>query len=210
MRPRVYVGAIVGGLALLLLPHSVSASLRGAAAWCAGGSAYLALACNVMSNCQSDRIRSRAAQHDDSGMVILAVILLAIFASLGAIFGLVAEAKAATGMVKQALVALAGATILVAWAVMQVAFTLHYAHEHYAPNDLGRDGRGGLAFPGETHPDYWDFLYFATSIGATSQTSDVTIGTKGLRRLATLHAVVSFLFNTTVLAMAINLAASLA
>ena len=210
MRPRIYVGALVGLGVLLLLPRSVSPDVRGATAWCAGGATYLILAHRVMHRCQSDRIRSRAALHDDSGMVILALILLAIFASVAAILGLATEAKAAAGGGKLLYVALAAATIVVAWTVMQVAFTLHYAHEHYAPHHQARDGRSGLTFPGELNPDYWDFLYFATSIGATSQTSDVSIGTKGLRRLVTLHAAVAFFFNTMILAMTINLAASMA
>ena len=57
-------------------------------------------------------------------------------------------------------------------------------------------------------PDYWDFFYFATSIGAASQTSDVSIRSKHLRRLVTLHAIISFFFNATVLALAINIGAS--
>jgi uncharacterized membrane protein len=68
---------------------------------------------------------------------------------------------------------------------------------------------GGLDFPDDETPDYWDFLYFATSIGAASQTSDVAIRTKALRRLVTLHAVISFFFNTAVLALVINIGASL-
>jgi uncharacterized membrane protein len=67
----------------------------------------------------------------------------------------------------------------------------------------------GLDFRGDRNPDYWDFFYFATSFGAASQTSDVSILTKPLRRLATLHAIISFSFNTAVLALAINLAASM-
>ena len=65
-------------------------------------------------------------------------------------------------------------------------------------------------FRGCEQPDYWDFLYFSTSIGATSQTSDVAIKSRALRRLVTLHAIVSFFFNTAVLALTVNIAASLA
>ena len=68
---------------------------------------------------------------------------------------------------------------------------------------------GGLEFPRDNSPDYWDFFYFATSIGAASQTSDIAIRTKALRRLVTLHAIISFFFNTAVLALAINIGASL-
>jgi uncharacterized membrane protein len=210
IRPRVYFGAFVGIATLLLLPYSVSWAVRGATAWCAGGAIYLMLAYRIMSTCDSDRIRSRAARQDDSAIVILALVLIAIFASFASILGLVAEAREASRGAKLAYVGLAAATILVAWAVMQAVFTLHYAHEHYAPNNLARDGTGSLDFPSDPIPDYWDFLYFATSIGATSQTSDVSIRSKGMRRLVTLHAIVSFFFNTMVLAMTINLAASVA
>jgi uncharacterized membrane protein len=88
-------------------------------------------------------------------------------------------------------------------------FTLHYAHDYYRPDPRSAEAAGGLEFPGDAHPDYWDFFYFATSIGAASQTSDTLIKSKASRRLVTLHAIVSFFFNTSVLALAINLAASL-
>ena len=87
-------------------------------------------------------------------------------------------------------------------------FAFHYAHEHYSPHG-SHAIEGGLDFPADRHPDYWDVIYFSTSIGATSQTSDVSIKSKEIRRLVTLHAVVSFFFNTMVLALTINLAASL-
>ena len=72
-----------------------------------------------------------------------------------------------------------------------------------------RGSRAASIFPTTSKPDYWDFFYFATSLGAASQTSDVAIRTKALRRLVTLHAVISFFFNTAVLALAINIGASL-
>jgi uncharacterized membrane protein len=210
IRPRVYIGTLVGLAAVLLMPSSISWAVRGATAWCLGGCTYLVLALRAMRRCPSDKIRSRAARQDDSAVVILGLVLLAIFASFAAIFGLVTEAKEASREAKLLYVGLAATTILVAWFVMQVVFTLHYAHEHYAPHNVTRDGMSGLEFPKDSLPDYWDFLYFATSIGATSQTSDVSIASKGLRHLVTVHAIVSFFFNTMVLAITINLAASMA
>jgi uncharacterized membrane protein len=74
---------------------------------------------------------------------------------------------------------------------------------------LTHDSPSGLVVPHDPSPDSWGFLYFATSIGATSLTSDVLIRSKGLRRVVTLHAIVSFFFNTMVLALTINLAAGM-
>ena len=84
-------------------------------------------------------------------------------------------------------------------------FALHYAHDFYA----GEEDRRGLAFPGEERPDYWDFLYFSFNLGAASQTSDVQIEARRMRRFVLAHTILSFLFNTTVLALAINVGASL-
>jgi uncharacterized membrane protein len=110
---------------------------------------------------------------------------------------------------RAAYVALAVATIVSSWLVMQVIFTLHYAHGYYRARSDGSGPVGGLDFPGDDLPDYWDFFYFTTSIGATAQTADVSIVSKSARRLATFQAVLSFIFNAAILALAVNLASSL-
>jgi uncharacterized membrane protein len=207
IRPRLYFSALVGMAALVVLPGGWAASLRGAVAWDLSAAIYLALAFRVMVTCNADRIRARAARQDDSAMVILVIILLAITVSFVAIAGLLAEAKAAPHKVLN--LGLSAATIILSWTVTQVVFTLHYAHEYYRPSGGPRAFAEGLDFRGDRTPDYWDFFYFATSFGAASQTSDVSILTKPLRRLATLHAIISFFFNTAVLALTINLAASM-
>jgi uncharacterized membrane protein len=209
IRPRLYLSALAGFAALVLLPRGWSGNIREAIAWDLSAAIYLVLAFRVMLTCTGDFIRLRAARQDDSRVVVLIIILLAISASFIAIAGLLAEAKAASQQLKILRLGLAAATIILAWTVMQVAFTLHYAHEFYRPSGGEQSIAEGLEFRGDNNPDYWDFFYFATSIGAASQTSDVSIRTKPLRRLVTLHAVISFFFNTAVLALTINLAASM-
>ena len=86
---------------------------------------------------------------------------------------------------------------------MHTIFALHYAHEYYGER---RDGVvGGLNFPGDQSPDYWDFFYFSVVIGMTSQVSDVAITSPTIRRVATMHGVLSFFFNVTVLALSVNM-----
>lgn len=208
MRPRLYLGAAAGFATLIVLPSTLSPSMRWTIAWNVGGLVYLIWTFRLMYWTRVDALKMRAARQDDGRYAILVLILLAIFASFGAIAGLINEAKSAKEMLKIAYVSLAALTIFISWTVTQIAFTLHYAHEYYRPESSG-EAVGGLAFPSDVAPDFWDFFYFSTSIGATSQTSDVSIKTKSLRRIVTLHAVVSFFFNTTVLALTINLAASL-
>ena len=207
IRPRLYWSVMAGLAALMLLPRSWPASLREALAWDLSAAIYLALAVRVMLACKGNIIRARAARQDDSRMVILIIILLAITASFVGIVGLLAEAKTAPHKVLN--LGLAAATIILSWTVMQVVFTLHYAHEYYRPSGGPQSFAEGLDFRGDRTPDYWDFFYFATSFGAASQTSDVSILTKPLRRLATLHAITSFFFNSAVLALSINIAASM-
>ena len=208
IRPRLYLGALAGLAVVLVLPANMSNALRWTIAWNVGGLAYLLSTFRLIHRSRVETIRARAARQDDGRNAVLVVILLAIFASFGAIAGLINDAKAAKEIFKLAYVGLAALTIFVSWMVTQIAFTLHYAHEYYLPEETGQPS-AGLIFPADTTPDFWDFFYFATSIGATSQTSDVAIKSKSIRRIVTAHAIVSFFFNTTVLALTINLAASL-
>jgi uncharacterized membrane protein len=161
-----------------------------------------------MRACRGKEMKRRAARQDDSAIVILVLILIATALGFSSIFGVLSDARQLTGMAKGLEILLALITILLSWLVTQVVFTFHYAHEFYRPDSAGTPA-GGLVFPEEEHPDYWDFFYFATSIGAASQTSDVSIRARALRRLVILHAVISFFFNTMVLALAINIGASL-
>ena len=207
IRPRLYVSALAALAALVLWPRGWPAGFREAVAWDLFAAIYLVLAFQVMMSSKGRTLRARAARQDDSRVVILVIILLGITASFMAIAGLLAAAKETPGRALN--LGLAATTIVLSWTVTQVVFTLHYAHEYYRPTGGSDAVAEGLDFRGDSDPDYWDFFYFATSLGAASQTSDVTILTKPLRRLATLHAIISFFFNTAVLALTINLAASL-
>jgi len=209
IRPKVYLAILAGVAAAVLLPGTLSGSIRTAVAADIGAIVYLAIGLRMMLTHGGDVIRKRAAAQDDGAAVILAVVLVAIALCFWTIFGVLSEAKQVSGAAKALHTGLAAVTILLSWLVTQVVFTFHYAHEFYRPDDTAEKRAGGLEFPGDNSPDYWDFFYFATSLGAASQTSDVAIRTKALRRLVTLHAVISFFFNTAVLALAINIGASL-
>jgi uncharacterized membrane protein len=208
IRPKVYCAALASAVLLFLLPRDLSASVRTALAADVGTVVYLGLALQIMLTSRGDTMNRHAARQDDSAVVILMLILIATALGFSAIFGVLSDARQATGMAKGLETLLALITLVLSWLVTQMVFTFHYAHEFYQPDSAGTRA-GGLLFPGVDQPDYWDFLYFATSIGAASQTSDVAIETRALRRLVTLHAVTSFFFNTTVLALAINIGASL-
>jgi uncharacterized membrane protein len=90
---------------------------------------------------------------------------------------------------------------------MHLIFALHYAREFYGTAH-GKH-TGGLVFPGDEDPDYWDFLYYSLVVAMTAQVSDVQVTSKTIRRLTTVHGVISFFFNLTVLALAVNIVSSL-
>lgn len=208
LRPKVFSAVLAAFVTALVLPNSLSGPTRAAIAGDVGALIYLAFSFSLISSWTSERIRKRAELQDDGAIVILVLILVAIALGLCTVFGVLGEARQASGWGKVLLIVLSAVTLPLSWLVTQVVFTFHYAHEHYRPQS-GDTSKGGLIFPEDQRPDYWDFFYFATSIGAASQTSDVMIRSKGLRRLVTWHAVVSFFFNTAVLALAINIGASL-
>jgi uncharacterized membrane protein len=111
------------------------------------------------------------------------------------------------GMLRHEHIILAVLTILSSWAITQVMFALHYAHEFYNAKERGNPG--GLEFPNATVPDYGDFLYFACVIGTSGQTADVSFTIRAMRRTGLAHCVLAFFFNTTLVALTMNIASSL-
>jgi uncharacterized membrane protein len=103
---------------------------------------------------------------------------------------------------------LALVTVALSWLFVHVIFAFHYAHVFYSPGEKG--DRGGLLFPGDDpEPDYWDFLHFSLIIGVASQTADVQITDRGIRRTSTVHSLTAFVFNTVVVALTVNMAVGL-
>jgi uncharacterized membrane protein len=185
--------------ALQALPWRMSTRII--VGWDAGVALYQILICLIMAQGSVAKIRRRAAVNDEGAIAVLAFTSAAALTSLAAV---VLELGHAPGAYK---IALAVGTILLSWTFMHTIFALHYAHEFYGQ---GRDDRiGGLVFPGDEDPDYWDFLYYSLVVAMTAQVSDVQITSKTIRRFTTIHGVVSFFFNATVLALSVNIVSSL-
>lgn len=201
-RPRLFVCAAIGLFLIAVLPASWRLSTRLLIGWDAAIALYLALALETVIRSDVSRIRWRAALQDEGATMLLIITVTAAVASLGAIL---AELGIKAGERTPVQLGIAVLTIVLSWALIHIAFALHYAHEFYDP-DEGK--RGGLAFPGEDRPDYWDFVYFSLVIGMTSQVSDVAVTSGRIRRIVAAHGVVSFFFNASLIALAVNIAAS--
>jgi len=207
VRPRLVIATIVGWSTLMALPATLSHTTRALLAWDVGAGLYLALAWIMMLRANVARMRRRAREQDDGAVVVLALTVSAAVASLAAIVLELIGAKDYSAHVQHLHLALSVVTILCSWFLVHTAFALHYAHEFY--EDRPESKQSCLAFPGTSEPNYVDFLYFAFVLGTTSQTSDVTISSSAMRQLALVHGVIAFFFNTTLLALVVNIAAGL-
>lgn len=144
------------------------------------------------------QMRAQAARNDANraGLLLLAVVIvLVILVTVGSVI-------AAPGGLARLDVILIVATLALAWLFANIVFALHYAHLFYLP--AGSGDHRGLEVPGATEPGYWDFLYFALTLGMTFQTSDVTITGPRMRRAVLLHCLAAFIFNMGVLAFTVN------
>ena len=208
-RPRIFIAAAAALAVGLLLPTAVAshAVTRFLVAWNVGTCLYVLLAAIMMTRSTSHQMRHRAQIQDDGQFVILILVVISSIASLVAIAGELAVVKDMHGLIKIGHICLAGVTVLSSWAFIQVMFALHYAHDYYAAKAQGRSP--GLQFPGDDQPEYGDFFYFSAVIGTSGQTADVSFVTKPMRRIGSVHCILAYLFNTTVLALLINIGASL-
>ena len=213
-RPRLIASVVVAIAVFLIEPGSMSdRSTSMLVAWNGGTVLYIALNLMTIAGATPSTIRWRASLTDEGRFAILILVVLAALATMGAIFVQLQVAKDMQGLAKGLHLALAGLTIVSAWVFIHLTFALHYAHEYF---DEGKTLPGqkqkwlsGLAFPGTDEPDYWDFLYFSFIIGVASQTADVAITSKSMRRTSLAHSVVAFFFNSAILALTINIAAGL-
>lgn len=200
-RPRTFISIAIGVIAFFLLPGSLRLVTRLLVGWDVFVSFYLALIYIMVLRSGIAHIRRNAVLQDDGRFLILLVTALGAFASIAAIvFELGASNRSGPGL------ALATITIALSWAAVHTGFSLHYAHEYYRGSKPG-----GLQFPsGDQHDeaDYWDFVYFSFVIGMTAQVSDVGITDRIIRRTATVHGIISFVFNTALVALMVNIAAS--
>ncbi|OIQ71334.1 hypothetical protein GALL_470510 [mine drainage metagenome] len=200
-RPRTFFSIVVGIVAFFLLPGSLRLVTRLLIGWDIFVATYLVLVYIMMFRCGLAYIRRNAVLQDDGRFLIPLLTALGAFASLAAIVSELGEAHRNPPQL-----IFATLTIALSWAAVHSAFALHYAHEYY------RGGKpGGLQFPSgdkQDHADYWDFVYFSFVIGMTAQVSDVGITDKTIRRTATAHGIISFVFNTALLALMVNIAAS--
>jgi uncharacterized membrane protein len=206
-RHRLVIALVAATVVSLSLRGHVRPSTEVIATWDTFVFCVLFLAWLTILTTPVHKLRSRAKEQDLSRLVIFVFVVVAACAALFAVGFLISVNKAELRGHLTAHLILALGTVIFSWSVVHTSFGLRYAHAFYGDSDDpdAEERAGGLLFPGgEQMPDYFDFAYFSFVIGMTCQVSDVQITSQGMRRLALVHGVLSFGFNTVILALLIN------
>ncbi len=204
-RKRLLASTLAGLVLMALLPSDFRWSTRFILAWDLTALLYITMImwmirCSTIEDCHD-----HAALNDEGDWVILLLVVGAVAASFICI-AVELPVLQSPGHSVVLGVFITGLTVALSWTFTHTVFTLHYANVYYRPDD---DGPGGLLFPGHREPDYRDFLYYSFVIGCASQTADVATVSRAMRHLTMVHGIVSFAFNTAILALTINVGASL-
>jgi uncharacterized membrane protein len=210
-RQRLVAAGIAAGLAYLgLRTFDLSGPLYVALSWDFGIVVYLILSGVMMLRSTTEHLTRRARQLDISLGEIVGLTVIAASFSLFAAARVLGAAPADSGVDTAIYMSAGVGTIVLSWCFVHTLFAIHYAHEFHDEDRTHRGKpQGGLNFPGEAQPDYWDFVYFAAVIAMTCQVSDVTIDRRAMRHLVTAHGIISFFLNTVIVALAVGIAASL-
>ncbi len=171
-------------------------------AWDAGGLVLFALSWITIGSYDASATRKRAGSEDPGRTMVYVAVVVTSAISLLAATALAPSARSLPPPFSHWVTALSLAAVSLAWALTHTAFTFRYAHLYYREDD---EGVGGATFAGDQPPTYFDFAYFAFTIGMCFQVSDVCVTSPQIRRAVLLHAVISFVYNSVILALVLNL-----
>ncbi|QKQ78049.1 DUF1345 domain-containing protein [Nostoc sp. TCL240-02] len=201
----------LAGLVSIILPFWLHLPTRILCAWNSGIDFFLAVTWWKMIKATPEKIRRYVENEYEGHLAIFMLVIAAACASVLAIGFLLTDKKGLSTTLLTLHVILAIMTIVGSWLLVHTMFAVQYAHSYY--KYINRNSKQeitkGLDFPNNDYPDYWEFLYYSFVVGMTSQVSDVQTTSRDMRRLTLLHGILSFFFNTTIVAMSINIIASL-
>jgi uncharacterized membrane protein len=199
---RLTIALGVGAVVALALGERFAWATRAVAGWDAAAATLLTLVWAIIGRADPAETHRRAAAEDPGRNVVWAIVLISSAISLFAGTVVLRQARKLDPEGSSLLVILCLSAVACAWLLTHSAYTLRYARLYYRDDAFGV---GGLIFPGDRAPDDMDFAYFAFTIGMCFQVSDVTITNHVIRRAVLVHSVLSFAYNTTIMALALNL-----
>lgn len=194
--------------ALLRALGAFHPAVRAVAGWDLGSLLYIVITLVMFFRSEDRDISADAKTHQEGEWTVFTLTLLGAGMSFSSLV-LFSHAASQKAHFTGAYLGFVVVTLALSWAVTHLTFAYRYAHEYYSYDLGGETVDGGIEFPKDERPDYLDFVYFSFVLGMTFQVSDCDITSKKLRRLATLQGLIGFLFNTVILALSVNIAASL-
>ena len=198
---RLLLAIVAGGIAAAVIPGSAGGPLRTVAGWDVGALVLLALVWRIILRAGPEETARRAAAEDVGRSFVWAVVVLGSTVSIFAATAALRNARTMAPQAEHELALLCLLAVVMAWILCHTTYTVRYAHLYYRDDgDLG-----GLGFPGTEMPCLLDFAYYAFTIGMCFQVSDVTVTQHRMRQATLGHALLSFVFNTLVLALALGL-----
>jgi uncharacterized membrane protein len=205
-RQRLILGLAAGAATFVVLRGHLRLWSAGIAAWNAVAVVILGLVWLTILTTPQRKIRQIAQQQDLSRLLVFLFVVVTSSAALFAVGFLVSLKKSQIGNHFTVHLLLTLLTVIFSWTLVHTVYGLRYAHAFYGDSDEPGVNRhaGGLIFPGDRSPDYFDFAYFSFVVGMTCQVSDVQITSRHMRRITLVHSVLSFGFNTMILALLIN------
>ncbi|PSH67450.1 DUF1345 domain-containing protein [Phyllobacterium sophorae] len=206
-----FLAAIVGLIALVLTlafaPHVAYAAAANAFFL-----VYLTLSAIKVRKLTPEYLRKNAARSDEPVWIIFAVTFGTVVVAVGSLFVLLNSGQ----NLNPVDLTLGLAAVFLGWMTIHMMAAIHYAHLYWQPDESAEGAKreqhkhvGGLDFPGGKEPGGIEFLYFSYVIGMTAQTSDTAVTSTVMRKINLLHAIVSFFFNTVLVAAAVNVAVTL-
>lgn len=207
--PRLFlsstIGTCVAGILLKFVAIDKITSLL--IGWNVGAFLYIFLALKTFLTSEEMLIRKRAQIQSEGRLFVFTFSVLSALVGLFSTVVGVSHVRHMDESLRFFAMGLIVSTIVTSWFFTHTMFAQEYAHLYYRQIVHGKDG--GLAFPGKDTPDYQDFLYFSFVIGTSGQTADISFTSHSMRQIGMIHCIIAFVFNTTVLALTINAAASL-
>jgi uncharacterized membrane protein len=200
---RLTVAAGLGIATGFLIPARLGMAFRLIAAWDVAALVMVSFAWMIFLHAGPQETHRHAGSQDPGRRAVNVLVIFASAISLLATAVILRQARAQAPDVRDLFVVLCILAVAAAWLLTHSAYALRYAHLYYRDDD---EGVGGLTFPGDAAPCYLDFAYFAFTIGMCFQVSDISVPSRQIRRAVLGHSMLSFLYNTAILATAINLA----
>ena len=216
---RLLTAIAVATIVFLILPKSLGLGTRSLITWDLGVGSLLLLIWGVILTAHPRQIRYRARTDDTNRFVVTIVVLSAASASLFAVLFLLHISKQLPPAEEALEVALSAIAVICSWFLVHTTLAIRYAHHYYSDmteesaqgsdEDPEAGAAQGLDFPDEKQPDYLDFAYFSFTIGVAAQVSDVQVTSRLMRQMVLMHSILSFLFNTVVVALSVNIVSQL-